>query len=478
MTKKVELLMPQLGESIQEATILKWLKQVGDTVEADESVLEISTDKVDSDVPAPVGGKIEEIKYSPEDVVKVGEPLAVISTDEEVGDDVNVIEDDGGAAAEPKEEPVPSGDGEKTAAEASAGEAKEAVTAPQPESTAAPEAEKPAKGSGNRFYSPLVRNIAQQENISMGELDQLEGTGKNGRVTKRDILQYVEDKKAGKVAAPKEEAPAAAQPKPDGQKAAAASTVQSGPQPQAPEEPEVPIYEGDEVVEMDRMRKMISEHMVRSKRTSPHVTSFVEVDMTPIVQWRDSVKKDFEKQEGEKLTFTPIFVEAVVKAMKEMPGLNISVAGDKIIRRKQINIGMATAMPSGHLIVPVVHNADNMNLIGLAKKVNDLAKRARDNKLKPEEIQGGTFTLTNVGTFGNVAGTPVINQPQVAILATGAIQKKPDVVETEYGDTIAIRHKMFLSMSYDHRVIDGALGGAFIRKVGDNLENFDTSRAF
>ncbi len=473
MTKKVELLMPQLGESIQEATILKWLKQEGDTVEADESVLEISTDKVDSDVPAPVGGKIEQIKYNPEDVVKVGEPLAVIATDEEVGDDVNVIEDDGasGAAAEPKEEPVSAATKQEESAQPKASAETATATAAQSK------ADKPVKGDGSRFYSPLVLNIARQESVSMDELEALDGTGKNGRVTKKDILQYVEDKKAGKVASAEKEKVAPAEKAPADQKVAA-STAQTSGQQQEVQEPEVPIYEGDEVVEMDRMRKMISEHMVRSKRTSPHVTSFVEVDMTPIVQWREKVKKEFEKQEGEKITFTPIFVEAVIKAMKEMPGLNISVAGDKVIHRKHINIGMATAMPSGHLIVPVIHDADTMNLIGLTKKVNDLAKRARDNKLKPEEIQGGTFTLTNVGTFGNVAGTPVINQPQVGILATGAIQKKPDVLETEQGDTIAIRHKMFLSMSYDHRVIDGALGGAFIRKVGDNLENFDTSRDF
>ena len=470
MTKKVELLMPQLGESIQEATILKWVKQEGDTVEADEPVLEISTDKVDSDVPAPVNGTLIETKYSPDDVVKVGEPLAVIATEDEVGDDVNVIEDDGGggSAAEPEPAAAPAG-GETATAEAPAAEAQAG--------TVTSEGSTPQKGAGSRFYSPLVLNIAKQEQISMEELEALPGTGKDGRVTKKDILQYVEDRKAGKTVQPQQEAAAAkAQPAGDGQ--AQAPRQQPAPAQAAPAQPDVPLYEGDEVEQMDRMRSMIAEHMVRSKRTSPHVTSFVEVDMTPLVQWREQVKKQFEKQEGEKLTFTPIFIEAVVKAMKEMPGMNTAVSGNQIIRRKRMNIGLATATPSGHLIVPVIHDADTMNLIGLAKKVNDLANRDRNNKLKPEEIQGGTFTVTNVGTFGNVAGTPVINQPEVGILATGAIQKKPAVVETEAGDAIAIRRKMFLSMSYDHRIIDGAYGGAFIKRVADILENFDTSRGF
>jgi 2-oxoglutarate dehydrogenase E2 component (dihydrolipoamide succinyltransferase) len=479
MTKKVELLMPQLGESIQEATILKWVKQVGDSVEADESVLEISTDKVDSDVPAPVSGTVTETKYDPDEVVSVGEPLAVIATEDEVGDDVNVIEDDGGAGAEPEPEPSPE------PAAAAAEEAAPATTAEAPAT-----ASQPQKGEGSRFYSPLVLNIAKQEQISMEELETLEGTGKEGRVTKKDILQYVEDKKAGKVAKPEpqpaaqpaaqpqpEAAPAAAEPATNGKQQAPPKQPSAAPQPE-PAKPDVPVYEGDEVEEMDRMRSMIADHMVRSKRTSPHVTSFVEVDMTPLVQWRERNKQKFQQQEGEKLTFTPIFIEAVVKAMKEMPGMNTAVSGNQIIRRKRMNIGLATATPSGHLIVPVIHDADTMNLIGLAKKVNDLAGRARNNKLKPEEIQGGTFTVTNVGTFGNVAGTPVINQPEAGILATGAIQKKPAVVETEAGDAIAIRHKMYLSMSYDHRIIDGAYGGTFIKRVADILENFDTSRDF
>lgn len=468
MTKKVELLMPQLGESIQEATILKWVKKEGDTVEADEPILEISTDKVDSDVPAPVNGTIQETKYQPDDVVKVGEPLAVIATEDEVGDDVNVIEDDGasgGSAPEPEPAGEPAGEATATA-EAPAAEAQPAATAT---------GTLPQKGEGSRFYSPLVLNIAKQEQITMEELEALPGTGKEGRVTKKDILQYVEDRKAGKVARPQQQAPAA-QPATDG-KQQAPKQQPAAPQPE-PVQGDVPVYEGDEVEDMDRMRSMIAEHMVRSKRTSPHVTSFVEVDMTPLVQWREKVKKKFEKQEGEKLTFTPIFLEAVVQAMKEMPGMNTAVSGNQVIRRKRMNIGLATATPSGHLIVPVVHDADTMNLIGLAKTVNDLANRARNNKLKPEEIQGGTFTVTNVGTFGNVAGTPVINQPEVGILATGAIQKKPAVVETDAGDAIAIRHKMFLSMSYDHRIIDGAYGGSFIKRVADILENFDTSRDF
>ncbi len=448
--------MPQLGESIQEATILKWVKQEGDTVEADEAVLEISTDKVDSDVPSPVNGTIVETKYNPDDVVKVGEPLAVIATEDEVGDDVNVIEDDGGGGKEVAE-PAPAGESAAAATTATA-------EAPAPEPQAAPAATgtAPQKGEGTRFYSPLVLNIAKQEQISMEELEELPGTGKEGRVTKKDILQYVEDRKAGKVAQP--QAASAPKPSTDGREQAPKQQPAAA-QPE-PAQSEVPVYEGDEVEEMDRMRSMIADHMVRSKRTSPHVTSFVEVDMTPLVQWRERNKQKFQQQEGEKLTFTPIFIEAVVKAMKE------------IIRRKRMNIGLATATPSGHLIVPVIHDADTMNMIGLAKKVNDLAGRARNNKLKPEEIQGGTFTVTNVGTFGNVAGTPVINQPEVGILATGAIQKKPAVVETEGGDAIAIRHKMFLSMSYDHRIIDGAYGGSFIKRVADILENFDTSRDF
>ena len=469
MTKKVELLMPQLGESIQEATILKWVKQEGDTVEADEPVLEISTDKVDSDVPAPVNGILIETKYSIDDVIKVGEPLAVIATEDEVGDDVNVIEDDGGGSAESESATEP-------AASPAAEEAAPAATAEAP-------ATKPQKGEGSRFYSPLVLNIAKQEQIGMEELESVEGTGKEGRVTKKDILQYVADRKAGKVAEPEAqtEPTPAAQPATNGQRQP--QTQPAPPQPAAapqpePAKPDVPVYEGDEIEEMDRMRSMIADHMVRSKRTSPHVTSFVEVDMTPLVQWRERNKQKFQQQEGEKLTFTPIFIEAVVKAMKEMPGMNTAVSGNQVIRRKRMNIGLATATPSGHLIVPVIHDADRMNLIGLAKKVNDLAGRARNNKLKPDEIQGGTFTVTNVGTFGNVAGTPVINQPEVGILATGAIQKKPAVVETDAGDAIAIRHKMVLSMSYDHRIVDGAYGGAFIKRVGDILENFDTSRDF
>jgi len=479
MAKKVELVMPKLGESIQEATILKWLKSEGDTVEADEAVLEIATDKVDSDVPAPIEGKVVKTMYNVDDVVKVGEPIAVIETEEEVGEDLNVIEDDGAAAQPaPSTEPEP-----EKAAQTEAAPSAAASTATEPKAASGP---KPS--GGNRFYSPLVRNIARQEGIATDELEQLPGSGKNGRVTKKDILAYIQDRKAGKAEAPAQPE-RQAQPKAEPQPESTPSTIEpgvvegeqtltAGATLNGIKENEVPVYPGDEIVEMDRMRKMISEHMVRSKRTSPHVTSFVEVDMTPIVQWREKMKKAFQEREGAKLTFTPIFIEAVVKSLKEMPGLNISVLGDKIVKRKHMNIGMATAMPSGHLIVPVVHDADTMNLSGLAKKVNDLAGRARENQLKLEEIQGSTFTITNVGTFGNVAGTPVINQPEVAILATGAIQKKPDVVETSEGDTIGIRHKMFLSMSYDHRVVDGALGGAFIRKVADQLEAFDTGREF
>lgn len=470
MAKKVELIVPKMGESIQEATILNWLKNEGEEIESDEPVVEVATDKVDSDIPSPVSGKIVQTLYQKDDVVKVGQPIAVIETEEEVGEDVPLAEN--GESKEETKTKEPAGKEEEPA---TAGEKEEVPVGA--ERTPAPSQEAAPSRQGQRFYSPLVRNIASTESIGMEELERVPGSGKNGRVTKKDILFYVErrkeegapvtEKETGerrKEAAPKEET--------------RESIPAGGAAPEGIKQPEVPVYPGDEVVEMDRMRKMISEHMVRSKHTSPHVTSMVEVDVTPIVNWRNRVKDKFYEREGEKLTFTPIFIEAIIKVIKEMPMVNVSVAGDKIIKRKKINIGMATALPSGNLIVPVIHEADNLNLIGLAKKVNDLAHRARDKKLDPEEVQGGTFSITNVGTFGNVMGTPVINQPQVAILATGAIQKKPAVIETENGDMIGVRHKMFLSMSYDHRVVDGAIGGSFIRKVADYLEAFNTKREF
>lgn len=437
---KVELIMPKMGESIMEATILKWVKQVGDKVEEDETILEIATDKVDSEVPSPVSGTIAEILYSVEDVVEIGKVIAIIATE---GEEVNVA-----ASPAVQEKPQP--------AEAVAVDKPEPEAKPQPvQMTARAEfAETPASG---RFYSPLVRNIAKEENISTGELEQINGTGAQGRVTKKDILAYLENRTAP----------------------AAVPQVQSVPATNGAAKPAPAVSMGgqDEIIEMDRMRRLIADHMVMSKHTSPHVTSFVEVDVTDIVNWREKVKDEFAAKYGEKITFTPIFIEAVVNAIRDYPMINVSVDGNNIIRKNNINIGMAAALPSGNLIVPVIKNADNLNLLGLTRAVNDLANRARINKLQPDEIQGGTFTLTNVGTFGNVMGTPIINQPQAAILAVGAIRKKPGVVETPYGDLIAVRQMMFMSLSYDHRVIDGFLGGSFLRKVGDYLEAFEANRA-
>ncbi|HMN91330.1 MAG TPA: dihydrolipoamide acetyltransferase family protein [Saprospiraceae bacterium] len=438
----VELVMPKMGESIMEATILKWVKQVGDKVEVDETILEIATDKVDSEVPSPTAGVLQEIRFQENDTVEVGKIIAIIATeaDEAI--------------------PLPSPSVEKPVAATSASNGKG-----QPAAVAEAVVTMPADagviektGTSQRFYSPLVRNIAKEEQITMAELEQLEGSGLHGRVTKKDILAYVENRSTA----------IAPQPKP-----APSATLSAPPKPLV----SAASVSGEvEIIEMDRMRRLIADHMVMSKQTSAHVTSFVEIDVTNIVQWREQVKKTFEQKFGEKITFTPIFIEAIVKAIHDFPMINISVEGTNIIRKKYINIGMAAALPSGNLIVPVIKNADHLNLVGLTNAVNDLAARARANKLKPDEIQDGTFTITNVGTFGNVMGTPVINQPQVAILATGAIRKKPAVVETEYGDLIAVRHMMFLSLSYDHRVVDGALGGSFLRKVGDYLEAFDPKR--
>lgn len=453
MSKKIELIMPKMGESIAEATVLKWLKSPGDTVELDEPILEIATDKVDSDVPSPVNGVIKEVLCEVDDVVEVGKAVAIIETDDEVDADIPVVGEDGADSS--------------PAAPADSGQESEA---PAEEVPLMKEAQSlMEKPQSDRFYSPLVMNIARTEGVTMDELERIPGTGKDGRVTKKDMLQYVENR--GSAPQPQ------AQPQPQQAPAQPQASVSDPAQAAAPpKEVNVPMFEGDEIIEMDRMRKMISEHMVRSKHTSPHVTSFVEADMTNIVNWRNRIKKSFQEKEGEKITFTPIFVEAVVKAMRDFPMVNISVAGDKIIKRKNINIGMAAALPNGNLIVPVIKKADELNLLGLTKRVNDLAGRAKENKLKPDDTQGGTFTLTNVGTFGNLMGTPVINQPQVAILATGAIVKKPAVVETPQGDLIAVRHKMYLSLSYDHRVVDGMLGGSFLRKVADYLEAFDPNR--
>ncbi len=444
----IDLIMPKMGESIMEATILKWLKGVGDKVELDEAILEIATDKVDSEIPSPVEGTITEILFKEDDIVEIGTVIARLSTSAEGAEPVSSP-----AVAEPA--PSESVVEEKVIEEVSA-----------PLKQAAPVATATAgQSSSDRFYSPLVKNIAKEEGISLAELDAVPGTGVNNRLTKKDLLAYVANRSSQpatsasgspSVAAP---APAAA-PKPAAKAAA----------------PAVSVSGGDEIIQMDRMRKLIADHMVMSKHTSPHVTSFVEADVTDIWNWRNANKKKFQESYGEKLTFTPIFMEAVAKAIRDFPMINVSVDGDKIIKKNDVNIGMATALPSGNLIVPVIKNADFLNLAGLAKQVNGLADRARNNKLKPEEIQGGTFTLTNVGTFGNVMGTPIINQPQVAIMAVGAIRKKPAVVETEYGDLIAVRYMMFLSLSYDHRVVDGFLGGSFLSQVAKYLEAFDPTR--
>jgi 2-oxoglutarate dehydrogenase E2 component (dihydrolipoamide succinyltransferase) len=430
----VELIMPKMGESIMEATILTWLKKPGDKIEQDESVLEVATDKVDTEVPSIHAGILKEILAKEGEVVKVGKPIAIITTDAT-------------AASSPS---LSSPDDKK----ASANQVKETSSSPSNGSNGS-HAIADFKSS-SRFYSPLVKNIAKEENIPVAELETIAGSGLEGRVTKKDILGYMQNRKLGKTVQ--------------------ATSVSVRTTPSAPLVP-ASINAGDEIIEMDRMRKMIAERMVDSKRTSPHVTSFVEADVTNIVFWRNKWKNEFQKREGDSLTFTPIFIEAVVQAIKDYPMINIQVDGDRIIKKKDINIGMAVALPSGNLIVPVIKNADQFNLTGLAKVVNDLAKRARESKLKPDELAGGTFTVSNVGSFGNVMGTPIIMQPQVGILALGAVQKKPAVIETPYGDAIAIRHKMFLSHSYDHRVVDGSLGGMLVRRVADYLEKFDANRS-
>lgn len=440
---QTEIKLPKMGESVAEATIIKWLKNDGDTVEADEPIVEIATDKVDSEVPAPEDGVLVKQMVAEGDVVKVGETIAIFSMDGDA---------DTPAAAPAKSTESVAPKPATTPAQSNGS----STPKPVPVSTA-PNQTAPRIGDNGRFYSPLVRTIAQTEGITGAELDSISGSGAQGRVTKKDILGYIENRGAA--------APAT--------HAAPASTV---PAPAAPSPVTAPVNipgTGDEIIEMDRMRKLIADHMVMSKHTSPHVTSFVEADVTNLVNWRNKHKHEFLQREGEKLTFTPLFIMAVAQAIKEMPMINVQVGDGSIIRKKDINIGMAAALPSGNLIVPVIRNADRLNLIGLATAVNDLADRARNNKLKPDEIGDGTYTLTNVGTFGNVMGTPIINQPQVAIMATGAIRKKPAVIETEMGDMIGIRHMMFLSHSYDHRVVDGALGGKFVRRVADILEGWD-----
>jgi len=438
----IEVILPKMGESVAEATITTWLKSVGDTIQEDEAIVEIATDKVDSEVPSPASGIIKEILFKEGDIVEVGKVIVVIG-DKNSQEDNLILNNNTKLDKNIKEETIEEDDDDIVVVEK--------ILEPISNNT------KTDFSSSNNFYSPLVKSIAKKENISINELENISGSGANSRVTKTDILSYLKNRSAPsatnnsiKIETPKID--------------------------KTPIKTNIPISQNDEIIEMDRMRTLIADHMVMSKHTSPHVTSFVEADVTNIVRWRDKHKDTFFKRDGEKLTFTPIFMEAVISALKDFPNVNSMLDGNKIIIKKSINLGMATALPSGNLIVPVIHNADNYNLSGLAKKVNDLANRARNNKLKPEDIQGGTYTLTNVGTFGNVMGTPIINQPQSAILAVGAIRKKPAVIETPEGDAIAIRHLMFLSHSYDHRIIDGALGGSFVRKVADYLEQFDIER--
>jgi 2-oxoglutarate dehydrogenase E2 component (dihydrolipoamide succinyltransferase) len=445
----VDLVMPKLGESIMEATILKWHKQPGDPVKMDETLLDIATDKVDSEVPSTAAGVVDEILYNVNDVVPIGAVIARIRTSAQ-------------SSADSQQSPVDSLQSTVRSQQPVSSHTQDAVVV---DSYRTPK----SNGSSSRFYSPLVLNIAASEGVNMSELENLEGTGNEGRVTKKDILQYLSRKRQGQSSTQttqvsREQSPAVRESTNDQQ---TQSNYQVG------------SYTGNvEIIEMDRMRKLIAEHMVRSKQTSPHVTSFTEADVTNLVMWREKVKKDFEKREGTKITFTPLFIEAVVRCIKKFPLVNCSLDGDKIIVKKDINIGMATALPSGNLIVPVIRNADQLNLVGLAKQVNNLADNARNGKLRADDTQGGTFTMTNVGTFGSLMGTPIINQPQVAILAVGAIKKRPVVIETPHGDSIAIRHMMYLSMSYDHRIVDGSLGATFLTAVAKELENFRSDREF
>lgn len=431
---KIEISIPAMGEGITEATITQFLKKEGDFVEEEESIVEIATDKVDSEIPAPQSGKIAKLLFAEGDIAQVGDVVAILVPEGE-----ELVEEEIAKTETVQEEVV-----------------EESKEVSQLEVTVEAEPKLASKTENGSFISPLVRKIAQEENITIEELNQVQGSGEHNRITKKDILQLIENKSSKTVVA--EPAPVSASPTP------APSTHQS--------------YNGDnvEIIEMDRMRKLIAQYMVQSKQVSPHVTSFIDVDVTGLVHWRNKVKNEFLQKEGQKLTFTPIFVEAVTKALKDYPMVNVSVDGDKIIRKKFINIGMATALPSGNLIVPVIKSADEKSLVGITKQVNELADRARANKLQPDEIQGSTFTITNLGAFGSTTGTPIINQPEVAILAVGAIKKKPAVIETPQGDTIGIRNIMVLSLSYDHRVVDGALGGMFLKRVAEYLENFDTER--
>jgi 2-oxoglutarate dehydrogenase E2 component (dihydrolipoamide succinyltransferase) len=476
----VDLVMPKLGESIMEATILKWHKKPGDTVQQDETVLEIATDKVDSEVPSTTAGILKEFLFAENDVVPIGTVIARIET----------------AAAD---QPAPQPPAPPVQQPAAPELAEEVPFVPQPVATQ-PAAPAQSNGAVNRFYSPLVLNIANSEGISLTDLENIPGTGNEGRVTKKDILQFVASRKNGETsaqpvaapAAPQQQqpvtatAPAPAIAEPRFQPAPAAAAPQPAAQPAVTAPAKVAAPESQpsttnplgnvEIIEMDRMRKLIAKHMVDSVHTSPHVTSFAEADVTHMVLWREKIKKEFEKREDTKVTFTPLFIDCLVRVIKRFPIINSSVDGDRIILKKDINIGMATALPSGNLIVPVIRNADHLNLVGLSKAVNAMALSARNNRLKPDDTQGGTFTLTNVGTFGSLMGTPIINQPQVAILAVGAIKKRPVVIETDQGDTIGIRHMMYLSLSYDHRIVDGSIGASFLTEVAKELENWDPNR--
>ena len=444
---KIEITLPRMGEGIIEATITKWIVNVGDTVEEDDTLVEVATDKVDSEIPAPEAGSIVEILLKEGDIPKIGDPLLILENNKEesVEDSQEVLDEVKRIRAEKK---VPeTGEIVKEISHSKLDQASFSKSA--------------NRTSSGKFLSPLVRKIAEEESVSLEELDSIEGVGKDGRITKSDLMNFIsnkdkieESKGVKEVASPVREVPV------------------------ADATPKIVTGDGDKVIEMDRMRKLIAEHMIHSVKTSPHVTSFIEADVTNMVLWRNKVKDGFFKKENQKITFTPLFIEAAAKALRDFPMVNVSVDGTRIIVKKNINIGMATALPSGNLIVPVIKNADEKNLVGLAKSVNDLANRARNNKLNPDEITGGTFTITNFGSFQNLTGTPIINQPEVAILGVGAIVKKPAVVETEMGDAIGIRHIMVLSISYDHRVVDGALGGMFLKKVADYLEQFDTSQTF
>jgi 2-oxoglutarate dehydrogenase E2 component (dihydrolipoamide succinyltransferase) len=444
---KFEIVMPKLGESIQEGTITKWFVKEGDTIEEDDMLFEVATDKVDSEIPSPVDGVIAKILQKEDSLVPVGEVVAIINMEGEA-------DEDEGETSETEEESQEKEETAKTD-ESSTDSKTEKTTEEKSEEK---ETTTPSREMSNRFYSPLVRTIAKEENISAEELETIEGSGANGRVQKKDILDYIENRRKKKTTTE--------QP-----------SDKSAPAPERKAAPPVTAGEGDKVVEMDRVRKLIADHMVMSKQVSPHVTSVVEADVTDLVFWREKNKEAFQDKYGEKITFMPFFIEATASALAEFPMVNSSVDGDKIILRKNINIGVAVAKPDGNLIVPVVKNAEQRNLVGLTKEMNRLAVAARNNKLSADEIQGGTFTITNFGSFRNIIGTPIINQPQVGILATGSIEKKPAVIETPTGDAIAIRHKMFLSLSYDHRVVDGALGGAFLRKIADILEDFDINRS-